>query len=330
MSKSYGQRLKILYVLDILRKHSDEAHPLTATEICKYLEGFDITAERKSVYKDIEALIDYGEDIVYSSSPKGYFLASREFEEPEIYLLADAVRSAKFITPKKTRELVKKLDSMLGEGGRKKRQDIYFDFSAKCSNEEIFYNIDKISNAIADGKKLCFDYVSRELDGRKFSEVVKRRKISPYALVWQDDHYYLIGNYEKYDNLLHLRLDRIQKVEITDEKSRFFGEVSEYKESFDVADYTAKIFGMFSGELETVELRCNKTLANTVADRFGEKIFITGVTESEFCFSFKGALSKALVTFIMNYGDDIEVIKPDSLKKKVIERAQKILEMYKN
>ena len=122
MPKSRGQKLKILYVLEILKKHSDEEHPITASEICQRLEDRGILAERKSVYADIESLCECGYDIMRSYSPKGFFMGSREFEEPEIYLLSDAVRTAKFISPKKTRELVKKLDSMLSEEQRKKRE----------------------------------------------------------------------------------------------------------------------------------------------------------------------------------------------------------------
>lgn len=331
MPKSWGQKLKILYVLDILKNYSDEQNPLTATAICELLSQQGIEAERKSIYTDIESLCDYGYDIIYSSSPRGYFLGERDFEEAEIYLLSDAVRTAKFISPKKTRELVKKLDSMLSRPQRQKRnKDIYFDYAQKCSNEEIFYNIDKISSAITEGKKIEFDYVTRELCGREFVDIIKRRKVSPYALTWQDDHYYLICNYEKYDNLMHLRLDRISKAEITPEKARHFSEVSVYKEVFDVADYTNKIFGMFSGEVQTVELCCKKEIAKTVADRFSENIFITNVTENEFRFSYKAAISEALVTFIMNFGDSIKVISPESLKQDIITRAEKILKVYKN
>lgn len=331
MPKSFGQKLKILHVLQILEKYSDEENPITATEICRRLEEMGVSAERKSIYADIEALCDCGYDILRSFSPKGFFIGSREFEEPEIYLLSDAVRTAKFISPKKTRELVKKLDSMLSEPQSKKRKkDIYFNLSQKCSNEEIFYTIDEISRAIAEGCKVEFNYVSRELEGREFVDVIKKRKVSPYALTWQDDHYYLICNYEKYDNLMHLRLDRITKAEKCSEKARHFSEVSEYTEFFDVADYTDKIFGMFTGEMQTIELRCKKNIAKTVADRFSENIFITKVTDDGFSFSYKAAISEALVTFIMNFGDSVEVIKPQSLKEMIIKRAEKILKMYKN
>lgn len=330
MPKSWRQKLKIIYVLDILRKYSDEENPITAAEICEKLEAEGISAERKSIYSDIDALCDYGFDIVRSFSPKGYFLASREFEEAELYLLSDAVRTAKFISPKKTRELVKKLDSMMSLGQRKREKDIYFNPAQKCSNEEIFYNIDSLSRAITEKKKVSFSYASRELEGREFVDKLKPMTVSPYALTWQDDYYYLICNYEKYDNLMHLRLDRISKVKIADEQCRYFGEVSEYTDFFDVADYTAKLFGMFSGEMRTIELRCKKSIAKTVADRFSENIFITKVTDEDFCFSYKAAISRALVTFIMNFGDDIEVLKPQELREEILDRCEKILKVYKN
>ncbi len=331
MPKFAGQKLKLICVLDILRKYSDEEHPLTADNICERLLAHGIEAERKSIYSDIEALVDFGYDIIRSYSPKGFFLGSREFEEAEIYLLSDAVRTAKFISPKKTRELIKKLDSMLSDSQRQKREkDIFFNPLQKCTNEEIFYNIDSISSAIVKNKKVEFDYISKELNGREFKNTTKKMKVSPYALTWQDDHYYLICNYEKYDNLMHLRLDRIVKTKVCEEKSRHFSQVSEYTDFFDIADYTNRLFGMHSGDLQTIELCCKREIAKIVADRFSENIFITNVTEKEFGFSYKAAVSEALVTFILNFGDSIRVVKPQSLKDMVVARAQKVLKLYEN
>lgn len=332
MSKQPRQKLKILYVLEFLQKYSDEENPVTANEICEYLEKNSITAERKSVYADIEELCNFGYDIIRCFTPKrGFFLASREFEEPEIYLLCDAVRTARFITPKKTRELVSKLDNILSLPKQKNREKkIYFDSSFKCDNEEIFYNIDKLSVAIEDGVQVSFKYTVKELEKATFLERTKIMKVSPYALTWQDDHYYLVCNYEKYDNLLHLRLDRIKGVEILDKKSRHFSEVSEYKDYFDIADYTNRLFGMHGGKLERIELICKKDIANQVVDRFSENIFITNVTENEFSFSYKAAISEALVTFILNFADNIKVKSPQTLKSMIKERAEKVLNLYKN
>ena len=332
MPKSARQKLKPLYILEILRKYSDEENPLTANEICELLEQEGISAERKSVYGDIDALCEYGYDIIRSFTPKrGFFLASREFEEAEIYLLCDAVRTAKFISPKKTRELVAKLDAILSKNQLQHREkNIFFDSELKCQNEEIYYNIDKISRAILKSKQIKFYYTARKLSGRSIEKVVKEMRVSPYALTWQDDHYYLIGNYDKYDNLIHIRLDRISGVEILDLKSRHFSLVSDYKDFFDVSDYKNKLFGMHSGELETIELCCSKNIIEQVVDRFTENIFITNVTENEFCFSYKAAISEALVTFILNFGDNIKVLKPVSLQNMIKNRAEKVLNLYKN
>lgn len=330
MAKKQGQRLKILYILDFLKRESDEEHPVTAADICEYLDSQGIAAERKSVYADISALTDYGADIVRSGSPRGWFLASREFEEPEIYLLADAVRTAGFISAAKTRELVKKLDSFVSRYQAQKRENrVYFSSCAKSVNEEIFYSIDKISRAVSEKKKICFEYVNRVLSPDRTIEKQKREMlISPYALTWQDDHYYVIGNYEKYDNLIHLRLDRMYKVEITDMPQRHFSEVSEYTDYFDTPDYTAKLFGMHGGEIYDIELKCSKKITEQVADRFGEDIFIKKVTDEDFCFTVRAALSDALVSWVISYGDRVRVLEPQILRDMVVNRTENVLGLY--
>ena len=332
MAARRGQKIKLLYIIKILTELTDEDHPLSATEICEKLSAYDITAERKAIYDDIECLISFGYDIISTRVPKnGYFLASRDFELPEIYLLGDAVRTAKFISEKKTRELTSKLDGMLSRYQSKKSiNGIYIDNSSKTRNEEIFYNIDSINTAISEGKKISFKYGKRVLNNRQITTEYKTRTVSPYAMTWQDDHYYLICNYQKYDNLMNLRIDRIKSVQILDEQSRHFSEVSDYKDTFDVADYTKKLFGMFGGDMQQVKLRCSNKILEQVADHFGENIFITNVTDTHFDFTVKAAVSDGLVTWIMNYGSDIEVITPTELRNKIADRAEKVLEVYKN
>ena len=257
-------------------------------------------------------------------------MASREFEEPEIYLLADAVRTAGFISAAKTRELVKKLDSFVSRYQAQKRENrIYFSSCAKSVNEEIFYSIDKISRAVTEKKKIRFEYVNRVLSPDRTIEKQKREMlISPYALTWQDDHYYVIGNYEKYDNLIHLRLDRMYKVEITDMPQRHFSEVSEYTDYFDTPDYTAKLFGMHGGEIYDIELKCSKKITEQVADRFGEDIFIKKVTDEDFCFTVRAALSDALVSWVISYGDRVKVLEPQILRDMVVNRTENVLGLY--
>lgn len=331
MAARRGQKLKLLYILKILTQLTDEEHPMSATEICERLAECGVTAERKSIYNDIECLVSFGYDIIFTRTPKnGYFLASREFELPEIFLLCDAVRTAKFISEKKTRELTAKLDGLISKYQSKRNiHGIYIDSSNKTHNEELFYNIDSINTAITEGKKIKFTYSKRVLqEGKNIITESKTRIVSPYAMTWQFDYYYLIGNYEKYDNLMNLRIDRIHSVEILDEPIRHFSEVSDYSDTFDVADYTKKLFGMFGGNTQEIKLRCSNKLLEQVTDRFGENIFITNVNEKTFDFTAKAAVSEGLVTWIMNYGDNIKVIKPDDLKQKIIDRADKILKIY--
>lgn len=330
MSKRARQKLKLIYTLDILKKFSDEENPLNAANIAEKLLDYGIEAERKSIYDDIACLEDYGCDIIKSESPKGWFIGDREFEMPEIYLLCDAVRSAKFISAKKTAELINKLHSMLSVNQIKRRENsVYFGAADKCGNEELYYNIDKIADAIETGKQIEFTYSVRYFDKeRTVKQTKKTMTVNPYALTWQDDYYYLIGNHIKYDNLIHLRLDRISSVKVLESKARHYSEVCSYKEYFDTADYTNKLFSMYGGSLEDVELCCNKQITEQVLDRFSENIFIKKVTDDEFCFTVKAALSDALVTWIINYGSNLRVNSPEILKEMVIKRAKTVLENY--
>ena len=332
MPKTANQKLKLLYTLDILKRYSDENNPLNAADIAEKLSAYGIDAERKSIYNDIFHLEQYGCDIIKTSGhKKGWFIGDREFEVPEIYLLCDAVRSAKFISSKKTRELTLKLYSMLSVHQVKMRENsVYFGNYEKSGNEEIYYSIDKLSTAIENKKQVKLKYFSRHFNkNREVEKAVKEMTVNPYALTWQDDHYYLIGNHTKYDNLIHLRVDRINSVEILESGARHFSEVSEYKDFFDSADYTNKLFGMYSGELTEVEFCCDKKITEQVLDRFSENIFIKKETENSFNFTVKAVLSDALVTWIINYGENLTVIKPQSLRDMIKARVTAVLENYK-
>lgn len=330
MPKSKGQQLKEVAILDILKTCSDEEHPVNASEIADKLAEKGIFVERKAIYRGIDALKDYGCDILFTRTPRaGYYILDRLFELPEIYLLTDAVQAASFITVKKTRDLVKKLEGMLSEGERKKREKgIYIDNGHKCENEEIYYNIDSLSNAVACHKKVTLVYSVRTIEGRKIVTQSKEYKLSPYALIWQNEHYYLVANNEKYDNLMHIRLDRIRKVRVTDEDWRHFSEVSVYKDYFDIADYSSKSFQMYSGSLSEVKFRCHISILEQVVDRFSDKIFITEVEENSFAFSVKVNLSSGLVNWILQFGNKIKVESPNELTKMLKERIEELNCIY--
>ena len=331
MAKSKGQQLKEVAILDILKNYSDEENPVSAGTIIEKLAEKGIEVERKAVYRGIDALIDYGYDILFTRTPKaGYYLLDKLFELPEIYLLTDAVQAASFITVKKTRDLVKKLDSLLSEGERRKREKgLYIDNGHKCENEEIFYNIDILSRAINENKKVTFTYTVRKISkDRKIINETREYKVSPYALIWQNEHYYLVANNEKYDNLMHIRLDRARKINITKENARHFSEVSIYKDRFDVADYAAKSFQMYSGESGKIELKCKEEILEQVVDRFSDKIFIRNQGNGWFTFSTDVNLSIGLVNWIMQFGDSIVIKSPTELSDMLKDRIEAIRSMY--
>lgn len=335
MAKKGSTKLKLLYIKDYLERFSDEDHPVSAENLQEMLEKNGIECERKSIYSDVQALRDYGMEIFRVKSPvNGYYLASRNFEEAQIRLLIDAVQAASFITEKKTKELVKKIASLCSEGtGRQLTRQVYIENRLKCTNEEIYYNIDVLNRAIRLRKKVTFLYCKRIVtDDNKAVKIKERRHtISPYSLIWSNDHYYLIGNYQKYDNLMHMRIDRMKKVEMLDETIRPFSEVSQYRSYFDSADYVSKLFNMFSGSLQQLDFVCSNSILEEILDRFGTGVFITKC-ENEDCFRMrtKIAVSEGLISWIMQFGNKIEVIEPASLRNQIKEKAQEIFDVYKD
>lgn len=331
MGGTKGQKIRLLYLVDILRKYTDEDHPLSSAEIIEKLDDLGQTVERKALYDDISVLKEYGMDIINTRIPKsGYYLAERDFEIPEIYLLSDAVQAAGFISHRKTRELIKKLENMLSANQANEiNRRVYIDNRNKCENEEIFYNIDSSTRAISENKKITFKYIRRKIENGKVCESIKQMTVSPYALAWSGDHYYLVCNNEKYDNLMHLRLDRMKRVEVLPDSARDFSQVSEYKNYFDIADYAQKSFNMFGGQLQKVTFRCKCELLEQVMDRFSDKISIRDCSETHFSFSANALISEGFINWILQFGDGIQVLSPEDLRGSIKEKAEKICERYK-
>lgn len=326
-----SSKVKTLFILKYLSEYSDENNPLSATDLIALLAKEGISCERKSIYADIKTLNQVGFDILTSSAPKrGFFLTNRTFELAQVRLLIDAVTSAGFITPNKTRDLVNKLEGLVSRNEAKELvSQVYVDSNAKCDNEEIYYVIDALHDAILSHSKVKFLYKRRNIDkeNRK-SYTEKTFRVSPYALIWKDDHYYLVCNNAKYDNLMNLRLDRMRKVEILNEAARDISEVSEYRYEIDVADYTSKMFNMFSGSPDNVKLLCNLELREEIMDRFGAKIPLVAVDGDHFETTINAAVSDGLVSWMMNFGNKIKVLEPQSLADSVKKRAEEIAAIY--
>ena len=196
MSRCSNQKLKLLNVQKILLEQTDEQHPISVEEIINKLKALGIEAERKSIYDDIKALTDFGMDIQNQrQKPSGYYVYLRDFELAELKMLVDSVQAAKFITEKKTKELIKKLTGLCSkhEANLLNRQ-LYGANRVKSDNEQIFYNIDGIYNAINQDKKICFKYIEFDLNKqKKFRRNEKMYCVSPFALIWEDERYYLLA-----------------------------------------------------------------------------------------------------------------------------------------
>ena len=327
-----NSKLKTLYVYQLLNKYSDENHPVSTTELIEMLAQKGITCERKSIYADVEALQEIGVDIISVKSPKrGYFIGSRTFQVPEVMLLIDAVTSAGFITPKKTNELIEKLKTLVSDNEAYSMvSQVYMDSeTTKCDNEQVYYVIDKLHQAITEKNKVKVVYKRRDIDlvnKTRFKQ--KTHTVSPYALIWKNDHYYLVCNNDKYDNLMHLRVDRIKNLEVLDDVSRPFSEVSKYTESFDTQDYAARMYNMFSGEICNLTIECDISLQEEILDRFGNKTPLRPAENNHFVTTVEATLSDGLASWIMQYGNKIKVLEPEALSKHILQKAKDIAEIY--
>ena len=322
-----NQKMKILCLLQILRDRTDENHIMSATDLCKALEEYGVSAERKSIYSDIEALQAFGIDIGQKKgSTPGYYIANREFEIAELKLLVDAVQASKFITKKKTEELIKKLERLTNKYEASQFQrEVYIYNRAKAQNETIFYNVDYIHDAIYSNTQIQFQYsewtVKKELQLKKDGAFYV---VSPWALTWADENYYLIGYDEMADKIKHYRVDKMKKMSLLEEKrlgrERF--------QEFDLADFAKKTFGMYGGEDAKITLEGANGLAGVVIDRFGQDVAMMAVDEEHFRAIVTVSVSQQFFGWLTGLGAGIRIISPESVKIHYKEFLKKLLENY--
>ena len=312
MPSSPNQKMKLLYLMKILLERTDEDHILTIQEILDALAEYDIKAERKSIYSDMELLRGYGLDIeMRQTKTFGYFVASRKFELPELKLLVDAVQSSRFITAKKSEELIRKLSSLTSNHqARQLKRQVYVADRPKTVNESIYYNIDSIHTAINDQKKISFKYfdydMSKKRSYRKNGELYCQ---TPVALCWSDDNYYFICYSAKYDDFTHYRVDRMSDVTVCEEPIDSFD-----NKRFNIAEHVKQTFGMFSGEMVRARLRFDENLMNVILDRFGKDI---PLYRKDGCFeiSVDVSTSPVFLGWIFQFGSKAKIISPDTLRE---------------
>lgn len=328
MAKSPRQKMKLLFLLQMLSENTDENHALTTQEIIRRLEANDIKAERKSIYDDINTLIDFGYDIVQKQSRLGggYYLASREFELAELKLLVDAVQSSRFITTKKSKELIGKLERMASrqDAGKLQRQ-VYVAGRIKTENESIYYSIDSIHRAIQEDKQIQFAYLDwtldRQLVPRKNGELYM---VSPWALIWREENYYLLAYDGEAGLMKHYRVDKMGSVALT-EKERTGKEMFQ---TIDLAAYANRTFGMFGGEESIVTLEFPRSLIGVVLDRFGKEASVRPIEPDAFRIRAKVAVSGQFFGWLAGIGAKAVLVAPEKVRVQYEEWLQDILKEY--
>lgn len=324
MPRSFRQKLKILYIWKALQERSDQDHPVKVEELQRELAGYGIKAERKSVYDDLEALRDFGVDVCHRRArPSGYYLGSRSFEPGELRLLVDAVQSSRFISVGKSRELIRKLEKLAGrhQAAQLQRQ-VFVSNRLKAANENIYYNVDQIYRAISANVQISFQYfewtVTKKMQLRKNGS---RYYISPWALTWEEENYYMVGYDAQADMIKHYRVDKM--VNLFLEKERREG--AELFGNFDIAQYTRQTFGMFGGSQERVLLVCENYLVGVMIDRFGSDRIIRRVDEEHFSISATVTVSRQFFGWLSGVGPGVRIASPDHVAKRYREHLDSVL-----
>lgn len=322
-----SQKLKIIVLLKILMERSDEEHILAMTDIINALAEFDIIAERKSIYDDIECLRLLGYDIICRKGKNmGYYIGARDFELPELKLLVDAVASSKFITERKSNSLIKKIEGLASNSQAKQLQrQVFVSNRVKTMNERIYYNIDAIHSAIADKKQISFKYFEYSVAKQKIYRKNGEKYITnPVALSWDDENYYLITYSEKYNELVHYRVDKMDSITILETV------VAPMKnKEFNIADYSKKVFSMFGGEEQEIKLRFDNSLVGVVLDRFGKDIHIKIIDDKSFEIYVKVAVSPSFFGWLFQFYDKVKIIEPHSMAEQFKDKVDAIKQMYK-
>lgn len=328
MPKRENQKLKLLYLAKIFQEKTDENNGITLKEIESELAKYEITATRKTLYADIELLRDFGMDIagVQRQGTYYYSLLSHDFELPELKLLVDSVQSSKFITAKKSDELIKKIEGLASvyEAKELQRQVVIKD-RIKTMNESIYYNVDTLNMAINNNSAIDFSYyewnVEKRLELRQNGE---KKNISPWVLLWDDQNYYLIAYDAAAGTIKHYRVDKMGKIQIT-------GKVRQGREQFDnfnAARYAKKVFGMFGGEEENVTLEFENRLIGVVIDRFGKDVMIIPKDSSHFRVHVDVEVSTMFISWVMGLGNGAKIVGPDSVLEMVQDEIRRMCGQY--
>lgn len=326
MAKSVNQKQKLFRLLEILMKETDDEHGISMSEIISYLDEYGIKAERKSIYDDFLVLDALGYPVMpLAGKPPRYTLECRPFDLPELKMLVDAVQVSKFITVKKSREIINKLGKFAGRKSYELSRQVYIEDRAKTENSATIYTIDEIHRAINEKRKLKFKY----FDYNSKKEVVYRHngkeyEVSPCALIWNDENYYLVAYDEESDLIKNYRVDKMKNARASENPRSNSKKV----EQFNPSDYSQKIFVMYGGREELVTVEFEERLAGVVIDRFGHDITFTK-TDFGFKVTLKVMISPTFFAWILGFGKSVRILSPESVRNELKESLTTMLEYYK-
>lgn len=328
MPKGANQKLKLYYLAKIMVKMTDDEHFLTMPQIKERLEECGITADRKSLYDDMEALRTLGIDVILEQVGRNYYyhVGSKHFEIAELKLLVDAIQSSKFITEKKSNELIKKLTGLVSEyEAMQLKRQVEVQGRIKTMNESIYYIVDEIHTAISTNRRIQFEYLKWNLN----KELVPRKEglyeVSPWALTWDDENYYLIAFDAEADKIKHYRVDKMRNIRIMDD--RRLGK--EHFKAFDMASYSKMNFGMFGGTETKVKLKFKNDLVGVLIDRFGKDISIRKSDEEGWSeTSVDVAISDQFFGWLFALSDGVIIASPEDVKDRYRQELLKITERY--
>ena len=329
MPKGTNQKFKLYYLSRIMLEKTDDDHMIDMSEIKTALEAYGITADRKSLYDDLEALRVLGVDVIGEKVGRNYYyhVGGKQFEIAELKLLVDAIQSSKFITEKKSKELIKKLTDMAShyEATQLKRQ-VVVQGRVKTMNESIYYFVDDVHRAIAENKKIRFEYM-------KWNEQKKmvRRKdgsyiVSPWALTWDDENYYLIAFDEEAGCIKHFRVDKLKSIEVLDE----LREGKEEFKAFNLAKYAKMSFGMFGGKSTKVKITFDNEMAGVFIDRFGRDISIYPADKKGWSeITVDVAMSDQFLGWIFALGSKVKIVSPEDVVDRYKKELNEMVKLYK-
>ena len=321
-------KLKMIKIWEILSQETDEDHPMTTNDLLSKLQALGIDCNRKTLYADIDALNEFGYEIMCNHSRSNeYYVVDRTFSIAELRILMDAIQAADFITDNKSQQFVDKIANLAGTRRGEVLKDHLIAFNnTKTDNEQIYYIVETINEAIAQQHKVKFQYFHYDTKRNKKYKKEKFYYVNPYATVMDNDKYYLIGYDDFQKKMWHYRVDRMEQVSVSRHPMSFFDEITK----FDIRNYKRQLFGMFSGKEIDVTFRAHEKLIDAIYDVFGVDTKLISLGDEYFQFSAKVQLSLQFYGWCYSFGDMLKICSPAFVVNEAKEYIEKLKELYKN